>query len=273
MAVIPPPELRTTRLSRALYNLLASRSDSWPVRRARRLAEGLVTLLHSENTDPRTNGEYEVLRRLAPDALQVAIDVGANRGDWSREVLRLQPDAAVYCSELSTPTRERLRRTLPGALVAPGLLDRAGDVRVKYYAADDRLSSIYDYPHPLQATWREERVTTGDRLVAEHGLDRIDMLKVDAEGADLAVLKGFRGCLQSGRIRVLQFEYGYASVLARTFLLDFVELLEPNGYVVGEVHRDRVEPLHYRLERENFFGPNFVAVHRSADDLLERLTA
>ena len=274
MTEIPPPRLGSTSVSRILHEFLASRSDATLVRAARRWAEASVALLHSENVDPRANGEFEVLRRLAPDGLQTVIDVGANRGRWSREVLRLNPDARVFASEISTPTRELLRRALPEAVVLEyGLLDRDGDIRIKHYPDDDRLSSIYDYPHRLTAVRRDERVTTGDRLVAEHALESIDMVKIDVEGADLAVLRGFRDSLEAGRVRVVQFEYGYASVLARTFLLDFFELLEPNGYVIGEVHRSGVEPLRYRLERENFFGPNFVAVHRSAPGLLDRLTA
>jgi FkbM family methyltransferase len=178
----------------------------------------------------------------------------------------------VFASEISKPTRELLRRAVPEAVVLDfGLLDRDGEVTIKHYPEDDRLSSIFDYPHRLDAVRRDERVTTGDRLVAEHALERIDVLKIDVEGADLAVLRGFRDSLEAGRIRVVQFEYGYASVLARTFLLDFFELLEPYGYVIGEVHGGGVEPLSYRLERENFFGPNFVAVHRSVPGLLERL--
>ncbi len=274
MSELPPPVLGATRTSRLVHDFLAPRSDARPVRLARRWAERAVTLLHSENPDPRTNGEYEVLRRLGPDALVTAIDVGANRGEWSREVLRLQPRARVICSEISEPTREALRRALPDAVVIDhGLLDREGEIRVKHYPGDDRLSSVYDFPHPQPAVWRSERVTTGDRLAAELGLDRIDMVKIDVEGADLAVLRGFRRALETGRIRVVQFEYGYASVLARTFLLDFFELLEPNGYTIGEVHRGGVEPVRYRLERENFFGPNFLAVHRSAPELLERVRA
>jgi FkbM family methyltransferase len=271
---IPPPALRSTPRSRLLYEVLARHSDAPVVRAARRVAEASVTVLHSENTDPRTNGEYEVLRRLGRETLGVVFDVGANQGNWSREVLRLNPRATVYCAEISEPTRERLRASVPGVVVLDhGLLDRDGIVRVKHYPDDDRLSSVYDYPHPLRAVWREEPVVTGDRVAAAHGVERIDMVKVDVEGADLAVLHGFRASLEAGRISVVQFEYGYASVLARTFLLDFFELLEPNGYTIAEVHRGGVEPLRYRLERENFFGPNFVAVHDSAPALLDRLVA
>jgi FkbM family methyltransferase len=274
VTAIPPPALRSTRTSRLLYDLLSRHSDAPVIRAARRSAEASVTFLHSENTDPSTNGEYEMLRRLGADALGTVFDVGANRGSWSREVLRINPQATVYCSEISHPTREQLRLAMPEAVVLDyGLFDREDEVRVKHYPDDDRLSSVYDYPHPLQAVWRDERVLTGDRVVAEHRVERIDMLKVDVEGADLAVLRGFRGCLETGRIRVVQFEYGFASVLARTFLLDFFELLSPRGYTVAEVHQQRAEPLRYRLERENFFGPNFVAVHNSAGELFDRITA
>ncbi len=272
MVDLPPPALGSTPLSRTLHDFLAKHSDARLTRAARRCAEASVAFLHSENTDPRTNGEFELLRRLGPDMLKTVIDVGANRGNWSREVLRLQPEAVVYCSEISEPTRQALRLAVPDAVVLEyGLLDRDGEVRVKHYSGDDRLSSVYDYPHALPAVWREERVMRGDRLIGEQKLERIDMLKIDVEGADLAVLRGFQHALETASIRVLQFEYGYASVLARTFLLDFFELLEPNDYVIGEIHRGGVELLQYRLERENFFGPNFVAVHRSEPELLNRL--
>jgi hypothetical protein len=39
--------------------------------------------------------------------------------------------------------------------------------------------------------------------------------------------------------------------------------------VLGRLGPRGVRPETYRLELENFFGPNFVAVHRSRPDLLE----
>jgi FkbM family methyltransferase len=270
---IPPPRLGSTRMSAAAHRFLARHSDDPPVRAARQVAESAVALLHSENPDPRTNGEFRVVRRLAPE-LQVAIDVGANRGRWAAEVLAVRPGARVYCSEIVGPTRESLRRAVPGARVLDfGLWDREGEVDVKHYPGDDRLSSAFDYPHPHEAVWRREPVRTGDRLVADEGIETVDLLKVDAEGADLAVLRGFRRTLEAGRVRVAQFEYGYASVLARTFLLDFYELLGGCGYRLGKVQRDRVRFCSYRLEHENFFGPNYLGVHESQGELLARLGA
>jgi hypothetical protein len=80
---IPPPRLGSTRVSRILHEFLASRSDATLVRAARRWAEASVALLHSENVDPRTNGEFEVLRRLGSHGLQTVIDL-ARTADGGR---------------------------------------------------------------------------------------------------------------------------------------------------------------------------------------------
>ena len=73
-------------------------------------------------------------------------------------------------------------------------------------------------------------------------------------------------------IDVAQFEYGYACVLARAFLLDFYELLEGAGYVVGRLGPRGVEVAPYRFEAETFFGPNFVAVRADRPDLIALIT-
>ena len=152
-----------------------------------------------------------------------------------------------------------------------GLSDKGDQVPVKYYPSDDRLTSLFDYPHPQPAVVLRERVQRGDEVLSAEGVDRVDFLKVDVEGADLAVLRGFERMLSRAAVTAIQFEYGFACVLARAFLLDFYELLGAHGYLLGRVRAKYVEFEPYRLESENFFGPNFIAVHRSAPELIERL--
>ena len=107
--------------------------------------------------------------------------------------------------------------------------------------------------------------------MAEMGIGHIDLLKVDAEGADLAVLRGFLTMLRRRAIDVVQFEYGYACVIARALLLDFYELLEGCGYLVGRLSPRGIDFAPYRLESENFFGPNFVAARADRPDILTLL--
>ena len=271
---IPATWMQSNALALQASRFLARRSDARIVSGLRTLAEGAVALLHSENHDARTNGEYRVIDVLS-ERLRVVADVGANRGDWTAYVLQRCPEAQVYCFELAEPTRRVLRSRFghqPNVKIADyGLSDQACEVVAKYYASNDKLTSVYDFPHPRSAAALSERMQRGDEAMATFGVDSIDFLKVDAEGADLAVLRGFERMLDRAAISVIQFEYGFACVLARAFLLDFYELLGARGYRLGRVQSTGVDFQPYRFESENFFGPNFLAVHESAPELIARL--
>jgi hypothetical protein len=153
-----------------------------------------------------------------------------------------------------------------------GLADRSGLERVKYYPDLDTRTSFYDYPVGESYSWNEYPVQPGDKFFEER-LQHIDLLKIDTEGADFRVLRGFEGALTRGAISVVQFEYGYACILARALLIDFYDYLESKGYIVGKLHSKRVDFRPYRLKDENFFGPNFVAVHRGHGDMIARLAS
>lgn len=269
-----PPRMQSGRVFRAVHRRLAPNADRVAVRWLRRRCEELVALLHSENHDMRTNGELDLVRRLAPN-LAVVVDVGANRGEWTVAVSRLT-SARILCSEIVPATRQELAARvahLPSVeVLACGLGDSAATVTVKHHLEDDRWSSLVDYPHPGPTADVAARIERGDDALAAAGVAHVDLLKIDAEGADLSVLRGFSGMLARRDIDVVQFEYGYACVLARAFLLDFYELFEGAGYVVGRLGPRGVEVAPYRFEAETFFGPNFVAVRADRPDLVARVT-
>ncbi|HLI82761.1 MAG TPA: FkbM family methyltransferase [Bryobacteraceae bacterium] len=233
-----------------------------------------MELLHAENHDIRTNGEAYLLTTLGAEAKAVA-DVGANRGLWTLEAARSCPNARIYSSEVVSETREELRANVAGqervTVLDFGLADHSGTERVKYYPKRSAVSSFYDYPRGEPSIWRNERVETGDWFLEQFGIASVDLLKVDTEGADLRVLRGFEGALSKGAIAVVQFEYGFAAVLARTLLIDFYEFLGSKGYQIGKLHSNGVDFAPYELRNENFFGPNFVAVHRSRNEIAWRL--
>lgn len=263
-------------VKRRVWTWFAGHSDSRPVRLLRKAIHGALPYVHAENHDIRTNGETFVLDTLGHDA-QTIFDVGAFRGDWALEAVARCPEATILCFEVATPTRDVLKEAVrfePRVQVMPtGLADRAGPVRVKYYDANPALTSLFDYPHDDQATWRSETVSTGDDVMADTGCHCIDFLKIDVEGAEMAVLRGFRRALAARAARVIQFEYGYGAVFSHALLRDFYELLEPLGYVVGRLRKGGVDFAAYKLAEENFFGPNFVAVRREETAIVHRLQA
>ncbi len=254
--------------------MLASHSDAAVVRAARHAVHWLIEYLHAENHDFVTNGEARLLGCLGPTATTI-LDVGANRGGWALEARRRCPNATIYCFEIASETRARLLENTAGVerinVLDLGLAEAAGCEQVKYYAERDAVTSMFDYPHPEGHVWNKERVQAGDDFVKDQKLAHIDLLKIDTEGADFRVLRGFDATLSRGAISVVQFEYGYACILARALLIDFYEYLAPKNYVIGKLHPRRVDFRPYRLADENFFGPNFVAVHRSHLALISAL--
>jgi FkbM family methyltransferase len=64
-------------------------------------------------------------------------------------------------------------------------------------------------------------ISTIDAIVEETGLTTIDMLKIDVEGHDLAVLCGASKTLERGIIKLAQFEFGGCNLDTRTNLQDF----------------------------------------------------
>ena len=90
-------------------------------------------------------------------------------------------------------------------------------VPVKHYPGASTLSGVIDYPHDAGFEWVEGRVSTGDDYCREHSVSSLDLLKVDTEGSDLQVLRGFREMLERRAIDVVQFEYGRASITSRAY--------------------------------------------------------
>jgi hypothetical protein len=113
---------------------------------------------------------------------------------------------------------------------------------------------------------------TGDSYIAEHKIDHIDLLKIDAEGMGNRVLKGLANTLAANKIGAIQFEYDRACILERFILIDHYEMLCPLGFQLGRLRPGRVEFKDYSLYDENFDGPEYVAVHTTNKKLLSALS-
>src|SRR5947209_6394987 len=90
------------------------------------------------------------------------------------------------------------------------------------------------------------RSQTLDRLVAEAGLSRVDMVKVDVEGFEAAVFRGAKGMLTGPAPPILIFEFldwaerrsGESLGAAQRLLLEYGYRLE----VLGNSRQPLAEP-------------------------------
>jgi len=221
------------------------------------------------------NGERWLLEALRGETIRTVVDVGANVGKWSLLAADRFPQATILALEIVPATAAELRtRTSGRDRIRPfnlGLADHTGTVTIRYNPAASAHATLTEYPHSWEGKRIECPVTRGDELLAREGIRAVDFLKIDVEGAEHLVLRGFEGLLRERRVRFVQFEYGRVNILTRFLLKDFYELFAGYGYVVGKIYPDHVETRDYDLGDEDFMGPNYLAC-RAEEPALSELT-
>lgn len=170
-------------------------------------------------------------------------DVGANVGALSLLFAELAGDGAVHAFE---PAPEIFAR-LEAAIAAHGNANVIANRVALADVAGSQVLHCYDGPYhpfasladrPLAAygvdagAARRELVpvTTLDAYCQAHGIARIDLLKIDVEGAELQVLRGAAGMLRDRRIACVAFEFGQATFDMGNRPDALAELFEGSGY-------------------------------------------
>lgn len=219
----------------------------------------------AESPDALESGERWLVQRIAAYGDRF-VDVGANVGDWLGMVREARGDRAFAAlafepsSSAFTELRRRFDRDPGIALVNVALGSEAGSLAFFEEPDAGRGSTLVADFMRTRGTTRTVTVTTLDAALHGAGWDRVDLLKVDAEGYDLQVLRGAREALAARAIGVVQFEYNRAWQLAGDTLRAAYMLLEGNGYRVFVLKRDGLYTLDYLRYEEYFEYTNFVAI-------------
>lgn len=185
------------------------------------------------------DGEMLALSRLAPawrrlGAKAVFVDVGANEGKYAAELCRLCPEARVLAFEPHPETAARLQKRLGTTVEVQALAmgSEPGRATLWDYAQQQAgtshaslLQGVIEVHHRSVSSGVNVAVTSLDVFCTEHGVDRIDHLKLDVEGGELACLRGASRLIAQQRIGTLQFEFNAMNVTSRVFFHDFVDAL------------------------------------------------
>jgi FkbM family methyltransferase len=199
----------------------------------------------------------------------LAMDIGGNIGDYAAELRKKNPLLEIHVFEpaeinvhklVNRFSEDRLVTVIPFALS-----DVTGSATLFSNESGAVGSSLtkrnLDHLNiPFDSTETVNTIRFEDYWKTHLQCRLIDMVKIDVEGHELNVLKGFGGALAA--TRAIQFEFGGTDIDSRTFFRDFWEFLTDQQH---EIHRMTPHGLQkisgYSEEQECFSYSNFVSVN------------
>lgn len=147
---------------------------------------------------------------LIPQPAPIIIDVGAHFGESATYLSSLFPNARIFSIEPDPESFAKLTQSLPEAARAFNLAIGARSGSATFYQYDkSHLNSLYainkdsvdslGYAHKSSATSIDVRCATLDDFVAEAGIagERVSLLKIDAQGAEVDVLTGAQSMIHN----------------------------------------------------------------------------
>lgn len=238
-------------------------------------------LLNADGDD--VTGEYWLLNRLAKSEIKTVVDVGANVSIYGYDRLPKQvryigfepnPETFALLQKQKYPERVQLHQLAVGSVAKQvKLYDFANDAELKASQPTATLASVnrqvIEQFHQQKAKAYSVKQITLDSFLAEQKITQVDLLKIDVEGYELAVLQGAQKMITEQKIDLIQFEFNEMHVYHRVFFKDFVDLL--HNYKLYRLGPNGLLPLPaYRpLTHEIFAFQNILAIsHKHLDKWL-----
>jgi FkbM family methyltransferase len=214
--------------------------------------------------------EVHLLRPFLQGRCELAIDIGGNVGDYTAELRRKNSKSEIHVFEPSAANVAKLGARFKGdeliKLVPFAVSDKSGSATLYSDESGSGLGSLtkrrldhfsisFDAAETIETVrfesyWREQ--LRGRQL---------DMVKIDVEGHELAVLKGFGEALDVTRI--IQFEFGGCNIDTRTYFQDFWYFFSEQNFDIYRITPFGLEKIIQYMEGHEFFSTtNYLAVNR-----------
>lgn len=253
--------------------------------RGKRFAEAIEQIcdkfhrgLNNVDFNMKRNGELRLLRIISSHFHPKCIfDVGANKGEWSQLVSKMNPSCVIYAFEIVPSTfKELLQSTKDLGNVKQinhGLSSQEGIITISLGHDSSTATGCKIEGMQFHNEYYDQeiqcKVRKASDYMREQGLECIDFIKIDVEGMDLQVIKGFDDQLRN--VRIIQFEYGIFNISSHDLLADFCRHLNSHGFIVGKIFPRYINFFDYQSNMENFHGSNYVAVRSDEKELIEKL--
>lgn len=175
-------------------------------------------------------------------------DVGANVGELSIFFSRfVGEEGTVHCFEPGAAAFKQLESLVRATgrsnyrLNPLALADIAGTTSLYTYGdwhswSSQRERPLHRYGIEAPVATREDvPSTTLDSYSGRHGIESIDLLKIDVEGSELQVLRGGRQLFARRAVKCCIFEFGQTTFDMGNDPGDLRDFFDQNGYALRSV--------------------------------------
>ena len=207
--------------------------------------------------------EFKYIKPFLGNNVELLIDVGANYGAYTEELIENYPSSKIYLFEPQKYLYNFLKKKYDGLdniKVFNIALDEINKEALlnKSFEGDDN-ASIYKREQFNNSTSLREKISCKrfDEIITD---EKIDFVKIDVEGNEMKVLKGMEKIIS--KIRVIQVEFGGTWIDSRFFYKDLFDFFKSKNFSLYRVAPGNLIKIHNYDETDEYFTyTNFIATN------------
>ncbi len=214
--------------------------------------------------------ENYLVRKLLNKKARLAIDIGANIGEYTAEIRKYNPNAEIHMFEPSLTNIKKLSHRFSDdnkIVVLPfAVSEKIGSTTLYADEAGSGLGSLSRrrLEHfNMSFSFKETIKTIRFEDYWRKNLNKrvLDIVKIDIEGHELSALKGFGKAILSTHL--IQFEFGGCNIDTRTYFQDFWYFFKEHNFDIYRISPLGLQQIKkYQESDECFSTTNFIAVNR-----------
>ncbi len=199
------------------------------------------------NADPGKN-EWLKQNELLHGNATIIFDVGANRGQSTEKYIQIFPQSKIHAFEPFPETCEIFRNKYSGnpsvILNECALSNSIGTATLNVNTSVDTNSILETKSLGVTSDKScktlgqiEIKTDTLDHYCKDNNIQKIDILKIDVQGAEIKVLSGSENMLKEGRIQLIYIEtYFQQQYVDQPLFHEIAALLYPYNFVVQDIY-------------------------------------
>jgi FkbM family methyltransferase len=200
----------------------------------------------------------------------VAIDAGANVGNWTASMLEEFPSATILAFEPSQAAylefKKRFEENKKVQIFNLALGNQNKTSKLYSDKSGSGLGSLTKRRlnhYNIEFSHDEDvQIETLDTWIENQNLPKLpNVLKMDVEGHELEILLGASNTIAS--IQLVQFEFGGCNIDTRTFFQDFWYFFQGLGFSMYRLSPNSPIPVEAYSERDECFrATNYLAIRK-----------